>query len=56
MEKILRIIGNAFLRIANALHEAKDIADSFFFDVLLEGNRLGGRARTTPGIHDRGSA
>ena len=56
MERILRFMGNVFFRIANAIHEAKDIADSFFFDVLLEGNHLGGRARTTPGTHDRDSA
>ncbi len=38
MEKIIRSIGNLFLYIANAIHEAKNTADSFFFDILLEDN------------------
>jgi hypothetical protein len=49
MEKILRFIGNVFLYVANAIHEAKDIADSFFFDILLEGNHLYGRTRMKRG-------
>ena len=48
MEKILRFIGNVFLYVANAIHDAKDIADSFFFDILLEGNDLYGRTRIKP--------
>ena len=38
MEKIIRIIGNVFLYVADAIHEAKNAADSFFFGILLEGN------------------
>jgi hypothetical protein len=56
MEKILRFIGNVFLYVANAIHKVKDIADSFFFDILLEGKHLGGQARMNPGTHDRDNA
>jgi hypothetical protein len=38
MEKILRCIGDLFLNIANAISEAKNTADSFLFDILLEGD------------------
>ncbi len=49
-------MGNMLLRVANAVREAKDMTDSFFFDVLLEGKHLGGEARITPRNHDRGNA
>ncbi len=38
MEKILRSVGNVFMYAANAIQEAKNTADSFFFDILLEDN------------------
>jgi hypothetical protein len=37
METILRRIGNLVLYVADAILEAKDTANSFFFDILLEG-------------------
>ncbi len=38
MEKIPRCIGNVSLYFANAIHEAKNTVESFFFGILLEGN------------------
>jgi hypothetical protein len=38
MEEILRGIGDLFLHIADAIREAKNIADSFLFGILLEGD------------------
>jgi hypothetical protein len=35
MEKYLKLIGYAFLHLAKAIHEAKDIIDSYFFDILI---------------------
>jgi hypothetical protein len=37
METILMRIGNLFLYVADAILEAKNTADSLFFDILLEG-------------------
>ncbi len=38
MERIIRCIGNLFLYIANAIHEVKNTANAFFFDILMEDN------------------
>jgi hypothetical protein len=35
METILRLIGDLFLHVADAMHEAKNTANSFFLDILL---------------------
>jgi hypothetical protein len=48
METILRFLGTVFLSVANAIGEAKDAVDSFYFDVLLEGSHLGARDRIAP--------
>jgi hypothetical protein len=40
METILRRIGNLFLYAAAAILEAKNTANSFFFDILLEGKEF----------------
>jgi hypothetical protein len=53
MEKFLRLIGNVFLYYASAIHEAKDIADSYFFDILFGSANLEGRTRIYPRAHDQ---
>jgi hypothetical protein len=56
MEEILRFVGGLFLYFANAIHEVKDIVDSFFFDIYWEGSHLGGSDRTTSRTRDRDKA
>ena len=48
MESILKFIGESLLSAANAIHEAKDRADDYFFDLLLEGHHLAGRTSVAP--------
>lgn len=43
MEKIFRCIGNLFLYIANAIHEARNTADAIFFDILLRDDDFNNR-------------
>ena len=37
MEIIMRIIGNVFLYVADAIHEAKNRFDGYIFGILFEG-------------------